>query len=822
VIGVDAVEKRREAWTTEEVAACVVLPRTLEEMNKSKERVYLNLMEGEDVGREFQGTFVSQARECCFSDLVDALEAHFKEKILAGKPSSSAAATSTSASVEAKDENQGLLPKDWDKECFVWIDVFCANQALLLDLDEDGPKDMVTAWRNFVSEGLHQAMAKFDEAVIFLDRWNDPTPMQRTWCVWELYGMLVNDRPMKFIMTPQETEKFNAQLLEDADEVLAVMVNDWEFNETHCVKPIDKNIIDYAIEHLIEGGLEAFSDLIASQRSAWLLQFARESVLRSSRESDNKRTATLLDHLGYLLDSQGECDEAVECYERELKILQENFGPKHPHTATPLLNLADTQDQPEEALRLFSEALQIQRDGLGSRHLDVASTLNRIGELHRSQENFEGALAAFEEYLSILRAILGTQHVDVAAALDSVASIHESLGHFEAAMQLYQEALTIHRNLCDDPYPLISCSLSYVAGVHESLGNLDAALQCYQECLAITKEAVGDEDIFVSTTLSRVAGIYEAQKDHESAINYHLESLELTKQIMGSQSYLVGTKLHEIAVCYDSQGRPDDALRYYNRALKVQRDSDVDCRVELATTLVNASSVDFLQGRYNVALERLEEALELKKDVFGPDHVEVALILNNIASVYNMFEGFAEGLQVAQEAYAILHEDGSGERISDMADTLDNIAKAYKGLGRDEKAAKTFEKVLRMRKETLDPYNSLIANTLNNLALTYVSLGRFNEALRTYKEALDLRRSSLGDRHDRVGTIQHNMGTVYFQQEKWRDALLCFECAETIRLQTRGTQDPWTQNTQTWIKACRTHLRPDSAIPQVSLPEDDH
>lgn len=143
--------KGREAWDTEDVCEYVVKDHAV--MMRRKQ-VYTEVINRKHVGQPFKGAFVSQARRTSFMGLVAALKAHF-----------------------AKADHT---------HSYVWLDIFCANQALLCDTRAD--KEVQSARNALLGSGLHEAIAKFDDLLVYFDHWNAPTPLSRAWCVWELYG----------------------------------------------------------------------------------------------------------------------------------------------------------------------------------------------------------------------------------------------------------------------------------------------------------------------------------------------------------------------------------------------------------------------------------------------------------------------------------------------------------------------------------------------------------------------------------------------------------------------------------------------------------
>eukprot|EP00287_Rhodomonas_sp_CCMP768_P010523 CAMPEP_0196720674 /NCGR_PEP_ID=MMETSP1091-20130531/3414_1 /TAXON_ID=302021 /ORGANISM="Rhodomonas sp., Strain CCMP768" /LENGTH=95 /DNA_ID=CAMNT_0042061975 /DNA_START=313 /DNA_END=597 /DNA_ORIENTATION=+ len=54
----------------------------------------------------------------------------------------------------------------------------------------------------------------------------------------------------------------------------------------------------------------------------------------------------------------------------------------------------------------------------GHKHIDVAASLNNIGEVYRNLGKYEEALEKYNEALQIRRSKLGDDHIDVAKSLN--------------------------------------------------------------------------------------------------------------------------------------------------------------------------------------------------------------------------------------------------------------------------------------------------------------------------------------------------------------------------------------------------------------------
>ncbi|GBG24160.1 Kinesin light chain 3 [Hondaea fermentalgiana] len=498
--GKDADPKPRQDWSTEDVAEYVVLALT---SKFPKAQLYLNHLDEEDIGKDFQGTFVSQARKCRFQDLVAALEDHFG--------------------------------KDADTT-FVWLDLFCANQPLLTSADKTLSRDVILARNQYLTHGLHRAIGRFESAVIFFDRWDMPAPLQRAWCVWEIMGAITQAQSFQVVFAPGQVQAFIKALLEDVDGLGKILaLNNNNMRDAKCNKRDDKEMIDKAVEATVPGGYATLNRHVFS----WRMQKVRE-IVSQARNGDALSLARLLFSTGVLWFKQGEYKEALQSFSETLSIFKEVLPDRHPYVASTLFGIANVyreQGRFEEALACYEEGLSIYKDVLGDRHPSVANTLNSIASVYDDQGRYKEALAYYEEALSIRKNVLGDRHPLVANTLNNIAS---------EALANYEEALSIAKESLGDRHPDVATTLNNIALVYANQGRYEEALAYYEEALSIRKNVLGDRHPSVANTLNSIASVYDDQGRYEEALANYEEALSIRKNVLGDRHPFVANTLNNM------------------------------------------------------------------------------------------------------------------------------------------------------------------------------------------------------------------------------------------------------------------------------------
>jgi len=99
------------------------------------------------------------------------------------------------------------------------------------------------------------------------------------------------------------------------------------------------------------------------------------------------------------------------------------------------------------ALPIALEALAIREQVLGPSNVDVANSLDTLGEIYRGQGKFDDAERVHRRALAIRERELGPDHPDVAESLDNLAMLRNAQGSFVEAEALLRRALLILENV---------------------------------------------------------------------------------------------------------------------------------------------------------------------------------------------------------------------------------------------------------------------------------------------------------------------------------------------------------------------------------------
>ncbi|WP_394796651.1 tetratricopeptide repeat protein [Armatimonas sp.] len=160
-------------------------------------------------------------------------------------------------------------------------------------------------------------------------------------------------------------------------------------------------------------------------------------VTEKSVETEN--AGLFCSQLGFHKFRQADYASALPLYERALAISKKALGADHPDTATSLNNLAalyQTQGDYSSALPLYERALAIRETALGADHPDTAQSLNNLAVLYFYMGRKVDAVPLLKRAFEIFHKALGRHHRNTQTILQSLLGLLNDLGLWEDALPL--------------------------------------------------------------------------------------------------------------------------------------------------------------------------------------------------------------------------------------------------------------------------------------------------------------------------------------------------------------------------------------------------
>jgi tetratricopeptide (TPR) repeat protein len=182
-----------------------------------------------------------------------------------------------------------------------------------------------------------------------------------------------------------------------------------------------------------------------------------QRALRIARANrDREGLATLYHNLGGVEHARGRFAAGVPHARRSVAIRLAIRGRDDAVVAADVAALAALLEgvgQLEEAVSLYQRALAVFGKTLGPRSSEVALTLSGLADVRQKQGQARTAERLYRRALPTLEATLGRDHPDVALSLHNLAHVRCELGNLRAAEALYGRALRIFQRTLGARHP---------------------------------------------------------------------------------------------------------------------------------------------------------------------------------------------------------------------------------------------------------------------------------------------------------------------------------------------------------------------------------
>lgn len=199
------------------------------------------------------------------------------------------------------------------------------------------------------------------------------------------------------------------------------------------------------------GTLEARANFFArtGQESAAQDDFLEAISLVAGKAGNEDSVARLYGGLGYLLESQGKAEQAMDAYERSLEQLGRTREPDVLSLIRLSNNLAflhSAQDDFDQAETLFLKALKLSHSKLGPSNEDTTGVCNNVGALYQKAGHLVQAREMHVMALEGREKSNGKDHPDTAQSHGNLAAVYAQEGkskeakvHFEASLKIFEK-----------------------------------------------------------------------------------------------------------------------------------------------------------------------------------------------------------------------------------------------------------------------------------------------------------------------------------------------------------------------------------------------
>lgn len=144
-----------------------------------------------------------------------------------------------------------------EESIYLWFDLFSNNQH---GLSEPPP---FSWWCNTFMTAIHS----MHRVVMVMAPWENPIPLTRAWCLWEVYCTNATGATFEVAMSQRERERFRSMIISDSD-VFYDMLGNVDVRNSEAFNPQDKAQIFDVVES--EVGFVRLNDLVNQCMRNWV------------------------------------------------------------------------------------------------------------------------------------------------------------------------------------------------------------------------------------------------------------------------------------------------------------------------------------------------------------------------------------------------------------------------------------------------------------------------------------------------------------------------------------------------------------------------
>jgi tetratricopeptide (TPR) repeat protein/transcriptional regulator with XRE-family HTH domain len=201
----------------------------------------------------------------------------------------------------------------------------------------------------------------------------------------------------------------------------------------------------------------------------------------------------------------------------------------------------------------------------------------------------------------------------------------------------------------------------------------------------------------------------------------------------------------------------------------------------------------FLRERalFTQAESLLQRALVIQEQVLGPEHLDIASSLNNLARLYRDLGKNELSEPLLQRALAI-QEQVLGPEHPQLASSLNNLGRFYHIQAQFENAELFYQRALTIRVQVLGPnHPDTVASFLNLLGI-YYARGKYEQNEALLQQALAICEQELGPKHPSTANVLNGLAAHYYIQDELDKAEPLLQRALAIIEQVQGMEHPST------------------------------
>ena len=441
-----------------------------------------------------------------------------------------------------------------EPDAYYWFDLFTNNQ------NNVGNKDF-----DWFSTTFRNSIRTIGQVLLVLSPWDDPLPVKRAWCLFEIASALDESDVNFLINLPKsEIKDMSTAVVADSDCLIKAL-SDIQAEKAEATSEEDKKLIFEVIDES-EGGFFHVNEQVKKALREWYVRELRELVNMNSEDHSLLLSVTEITRdFGFLNDA---LNDGLAC----LKLAARNsLGDAYCRRVYHnLANIYSDTGELDKAIEYYSKSLVMTLRTHGDEHPDVAAAYSNIGVIYDDQGNLTKALEYHQKSLEIELNSLGQDHPNVATSYNNIASIYSKIGEYDKALKFHNQSLAIQQRSLGENHPDTASSYMTIADVYSEKEDYDIAIEYYQISLKIIRVTLGQDHPFVSDCNNNMGNAYNQNNKPDKALECYGVSLEIMLELYGEDHPDVADLFDNMAVAYKKKGEIETAIAYQERSIAIK------------------------------------------------------------------------------------------------------------------------------------------------------------------------------------------------------------------------------------------------------------
>jgi len=350
--------------------------------------------------------------------------------------------------------------------------------------------------------GLLQNMIYKSEAVLLcLSPFNDPIPLKRSWCVFEMmHGIQSPTTKLLIALAGQEWERLKQALLEDFTVVIKAFTNiDAEKAEASVLK--DKENIARNIKEQL-GGFAKVNEVVMHTIRTWVEDRAKQllskmhqkSVYFSSHEEE-KQLGNAYFQIGNFFRKEGMLADSEEILKNAVEYNDRILGKEALLSCKCRINLAivyKKQGRLEESDKLWSSTLLTEMQEFGIENEETVKSHRGYMALLLKLNRVDEAAEIFKMFLPLQIKLFGEDHIETLRMEITNGVILTVQNKLEEARDVLIKTRERHKKILGNRHPQTTKATFRLAAVLDELKD-EGSLELYEECHRMNRQILGEK-----------------------------------------------------------------------------------------------------------------------------------------------------------------------------------------------------------------------------------------------------------------------------------------------------------------------------------------